>query len=149
MPQRALLTAIGMLVVNEAFSSALLDDLAARATEPAIAAVLATIRGDEAGHATFGLRYVRVAVDRFDGDVIPYVQTVLQQSAEAQLAAGAPLLEAIPPERRRLESHPEPELARWGLMSPVREALVKREAWRARLQPALAAFDLAVAPRGA
>lgn len=140
--QRALGTAVSMLAVNETVSVALIEDLRARATHPVIRAVLGATLADEDTHGDFGWAYVAASLGRFDAEGRAY----------AAACAGAALTPLVDPARarvavmaaelRQLSRWPEPELARWGLRSPEREALVVLAAVEERVVPRLRALGI-------
>ena len=141
MPERALATAISMVLINERISVAFISDLAARCETPAVKHVLDATLADEDGHGDFGRAYVEKSLARFPISSLPawrhlVTQTLLphRRSAEAALAD-------VPEASRRLDAWPEPERAALGLFSPQRQALVFRAAEAALLDD-LAALGL-------
>lgn len=133
MVQRALGTAITMLLVNETISVAYLTDLAARCTDPVIGAVLRATVEDEEGHEAFGFEYVKRALNRFAPSTLPDWQALTRKA----LAPHHRWAEAIDPEWRD-----EPELVALGLFSPQRQAAVFRQVWAEVLGPRLATLQL-------
>ncbi|MCB9540023.1 MAG: ferritin-like domain-containing protein [Myxococcales bacterium] len=138
--QRAMGTAISMLVVNETLSVGYLDDLARRAGDGVCGHVVRAILGDEAGHGA--------------GDV-PLVERTLAACSPAERAEWAAFTEAcvrphlrraedalagVPPAERVLED--EPAHAALGLFTPRRQALVLARTWRETLRPRLVALGL-------
>jgi hypothetical protein len=64
--ERALATAVSMLAVSEAVSTALIEDLRDRCRHPTVRAVLAATLADEDTHRDYGWAYVRASLGRFD-----------------------------------------------------------------------------------
>lgn len=133
MVQRALGTAITMLLVNETISVAYLTDLAQRCTDPVIGAVLRATVEDEEGHEAFGFEYVRHAMSRFAPSTLPDWQALTRRALEPHHAWA----ESIEPEWRD-----EPDLVALGLFSPQRQAAVFRTVWAEVLGPRLATLQL-------
>ncbi len=138
--QRAMGTAISMLVVNETLSVGYLDDLAGRAGDGVCGQVVRAILGDEAEHGA--------------GDV-PLVGRTLAACTPAERAEWVAFTEAcvrphlrraedalagVPPAERVLED--EPAHAALGLFTPRRQALVLARTWRETLRPRLVALGL-------
>jgi len=146
---RALGTAVTMLAVSETISVAFIRDLQARCEEPALRAVLDATLADEDEHEDFGWAYIELALERGD--------EVAGSKAEARRYAREMASAALAPHRRMIEqhaaslrgaerdlaAHAEPELARWALFGPVRQALVAERALREVVVPRLRALDLA------
>lgn len=133
MVQRALGTAITMLVVNETISVAYLTDLATRCTDPVVGAVLRATVEDEAGHDAYGIEYVRGSLARFATATLNDWRALTRRALE--------------PHHRWAESidaawRDEPELVALGLFSPERQAAVFNRVWAEVLAPRLAALQL-------
>lgn len=133
MVQRALGTAITMLLVNETISVAYLTDLAERCTDPVIGAVLRATVEDEEGHEAYGFEYVRHALRRFAPSTLPDWRALTRRA----LAPHHAWAESIEPEWRD-----EPALVALGLFSPQRQAAVFRTVWADVLGPRLATLQL-------
>jgi hypothetical protein len=142
MAQRALTTAITMLLINETLSVALLEDLRQRATHPAIAAVLEATLTDEDTHEAFGTHYVKASLARFDEDGRAWARALTRASIEGHRASARSRLGSLSPALETRNAHPEPELAHWGLMSPTREAIIVLETLEQRLAPRLVTLGL-------
>lgn len=140
--QRALGTAVTMLAVNETVSVALIEDLQARATHPVIRAVLDATLSDEGEHGDFGWAYVEASLGRFDGEGRDYARACAQSALEGLVGPARERIAGLAEGERALERWAEPELARWGLRSPEREALVIVEAIERRVMPRLAALGI-------
>ncbi len=143
MAQRALATAITMLLINETLSVALLEDLRTRATHPAITAVLEATLTDEDTHEAFGTQYVKASLARFDDEGRAWARALASEALGAHIADAEMKLASIPASSRDLSPQPEPELAQWGLMSPIREALVVLGTIEQNLLPRLRSLELA------
>lgn len=141
MPERALTTAIGMLLINETLSTAFIRDLAARCTHPAVRHVLTATLADEDGHGDFGRAYVARALGRFPRSTLPSWRHLVRQTLEPHRKNAARALADVPPAEQHLDAHPEPARAALGLFTPVRQALVFRAAEPA-LYETLRALDL-------
>lgn len=133
MVQRALGTAITMLLVNETISVAYLTDLAERCTDPVVGAVLRATVADEADHDAFGFEYVRLALSRFAPSTLPDWRALARR--------------ALAPHHRWAEGitarwRDEPALVALGLFSPERQAAVFRRVWTEVLGPRLTALQL-------
>jgi hypothetical protein len=142
MAQRALVTAISMLLVNETISVALIGDLAARATHPTIRAVLKATMTDETTHQQFGWHYVAASLRRFDAAGRAYAARITAYALEGHLAPARNLVASLPTERQTLNAWHEPDFARYGLMSRPREALIKLQLHQRFLAPRLQALGL-------
>lgn len=139
---RALATAISMLAVNETCSVAFIQDLHARCDHPVIRAVLHATAGDEEGHEAFGWTYLQRSLARYPIASLPVWRAIARDALAPLERNYDPVLASLPPDRRHLDHHPEPELVRWGLTSPTRQALVF-DATRTTLRARLAALGLA------
>jgi len=142
MPQRALTTAIQMLAANETLSVAFIEDLRARCDNPAVERVLGATVADEEGHQAFGWTYVEKSLARFPASTMPSWQRLADQALAPHRDTAERILAEVPPAARRLDAHPEPELAALGLFSPIRQALVFRRCYEDDLRPKLAALGL-------
>lgn len=121
MPERALATAISMLAINETISNALVADLLDRCDHEPIRRVLAATTEDEAEHGDFGWDYVTASLARFDPPSMPHWRALVARVLEPHQAFLA-AVKAGEGESGRPED--ERDLARFGLFSPGREAMV-------------------------
>ncbi len=142
--QRALGTAVSMLLVSETLSVALIEDLRARCSHPTLRAVLDATLADETEHDAFGWHYVRTSLSRFDQAGVEFARLCAETALEPHLADVARVVGRLAAPERRLEAWPEPELAALGLMSDERQALVLRRAIDDVLLPRLR--ELGIAP---
>lgn len=142
MAQRALVTAISMLLINETISVALIGDLAARATHPTIRAVLRATMADETTHQQFGWAYVAASLRRFDQAGREYAARITSYALEGHLEPARTVLASLPTERQTLSAWTEPDFAYYGLMSRPREALIKLQLHQRFLAPRLRALGL-------
>jgi hypothetical protein len=135
MVQRALATALTMLVVNETISVAWLRDLAARCQDPVVGAVLQATVADEEAHDTYGLDYARQALARFDARTRPAWQGLVQRALNPhqRWAERVPDAPDDPDEQAQVDL---------GLFSPQRQARVLRQTWRDVLGPRLVDLGL-------
>ncbi|MFO0745027.1 MAG: diiron oxygenase [Myxococcota bacterium] len=140
--QRALGTAVSMLVVSETISVALIEDLRRRATHPTVRAVLERTLRDEDAHDDFGWAYLEASLARFGDDGRGYARVVAETTLAPHLGEIEAMRAALPRELQHLERWPEPELAAFGVMGRERQALVKRAVIAERLAPRLAALGL-------
>ncbi|MFW5876400.1 MAG: ferritin-like domain-containing protein [Myxococcota bacterium] len=141
LPERALHTALTMLVINETLSVAFIRDLAGRCDEPAIRRVLEETAGDETGHEAFGWTYVERSLTRFPDSTRSAWRELVRRTFEPHERMATPILERLPADRRQLGAWPDRERANLGLFSPERQALVYQAA-RDGLRRRLAALDL-------
>ncbi|MDQ2643283.1 MAG: ferritin-like domain-containing protein [Myxococcota bacterium] len=139
---RALVTAVTMLAINETISVAYITDLAERCTQPAIATVLREIIADEATHDAYGWSYIRRAVPLASERLQRELPTLLKATIAPHDAMADRVLEQVPPERRALEAWPDPDEIELGLFSQPRQALVYLRARDELLLPALARHGL-------
>ncbi len=142
MAERALATAISMLLINETVSVAFIEDLAARCTVPAVQHVLSATVADEDGHSDFGRTYVKKSLARFPIASLPAWRHLVAQTLLPHQQHAARALAEVPADQQRLDAWPEPERAALGLFSPVRQALVYQAA-EARLLADLRGLGLA------
>jgi hypothetical protein len=141
MAQRALCTAISMLAISETLSVGFIEDLARRCDHPIIGQVLQRTLADEDTHHAFGWTYVEASLERFSGGMALW-RTVAQHTLEPHLQSEAAAMETLRPEQRHLDAWPEPDLARAGLLSREREALVFRRTYDQVLAPKLRRLGL-------
>ncbi|HJL18262.1 MAG TPA: ferritin-like domain-containing protein [Sandaracinaceae bacterium LLY-WYZ-13_1] len=137
MAERALTTAIQMLAINETISVAFIEDLHARCDDPAVARVLGATVADEEGHQDLGWAYVSQSLARFPDETLRDWRHLVETTLEPHRAQAERILREVPEAERRLDAHPEPELAALGLFSPVRQALVFERVWETSLEPRL------------
>jgi hypothetical protein len=141
-PERALATAITMLGVNETISTAIIGDLLERCDYEPIRAVLRATIADENTHGAFGWDYIRASLQRFDRESRPHWRRLAAQALAPHRVLAERALAALPPEQRTLEAFPETGRARFGLLSPVRQALLFERTFRTVLAPKLRELDL-------
>lgn len=134
---RALVTALTMLAVNETLSVAYISDLAERCTQPVIAGVLREIIADESTHDTYGWNYIRAAIPKASGELRAAIPSILRAAIQPHDAAADRALAEIPRERHTLDAWPDTAEVALGLFSPARQALVYRRAREGVLIPAL------------
>ena len=142
MPERALTTALSMLVVNETVSVGFIEDLRARCTAPSLRMVLDETLSDEDGHRDFGWTYVRDSMQRFPHAALASWRKVVEHALAPHLRRASELLSALPPGRRTLEAWPDDDRAPLALFSPQRQALVFERTVRETLWPRLRALEL-------
>lgn len=142
MAQRALVTAISMLLINETISVALISDLVARATHPTIKAVLHATIADEAEHQDFGWAYVAASLQRFDTAGRDYAREVTEFALESHLGPAHEIVAGLPAAYQSLSAWAEPDFAHYALMSAEREALIKVQLYQRFLAPRLKTLGL-------
>lgn len=142
LPERAMATALTMLCINETLSVGFIEDLRARCHQPALRAVLDATLADEGEHEDYGWAYVEVALQRFPASTRKDWRHLVGLTLAPHQEMARRALASLPPERRGLEAHPEPELAEWGLHSPARLALVFERTFHERVAPRLRKLEL-------
>lgn len=140
--ERALHTAIAMLLVSETLSVGFLEDLRARCTQPAVRAVLDATLADEGEHDAFGIAYVRESLRRFPQSALRDWRHLVRLTLRPHREAAARALSDVPAMRRSLDAFPDEDRAPWGLFSPPRQALVFERTLRDVLEPRLRALGL-------
>lgn len=141
-PERALSTAITMLAVNESISTAIIRDLLERCDYPPLRRVLEATVADEATHGDFGWNYVASSLARFDRPSLPYWRSLTLQALTPHRDFATRALAGVPAEQRSLSADAELELARHGLISPRRQALLFEKALADDIGPRLRGLDL-------
>lgn len=144
-PERALSTAITMLVVNESISTAIIRDLLERCDYEPVRRVLQATVEDEATHGNFGWDYVTASLARFDAESRSYWRRLTLQALQPHREFAARVLANAPAERRSWRTTDELELARYGLMSAQRQALLFERTFAAELAPRLQPLGLLTA----
>ncbi len=142
MPERALTTAISMLLINETISVAFVEDLAARCTDDAVRRVLDATVADEEGHQEFGWEYVRQALRRFPPSTMKDWRHLVQTTLAPHRSQVERILAPLPTGERDLDAYPETERAALGLFSPTRQALVFERCFEGVLGPRLSELEL-------
>jgi len=142
MGERALNTAITMLLVSETFSVGFITDLQSRCDHPVIGAVLDATVADEADHEAYGRDYVRASLKRFPASTRPQWRKLTQQVVDRYRSRSDEVLAGVPGDRRDLDAWPEPELVHLGLHGQERLALVMEKTWRETLAPQLVELEL-------
>jgi len=140
--ERALATALSMLVVNETLSVAYISDLRDRCPDPFIQTVLARTVADEAEHEGFGWAYVERALARFPIASLPVWRDIVASALAPQRLWAEPILARLPADRRTLDAWPDHALVALGLFSAERQALVYDRCVREQLAPRLRALAL-------
>ena len=124
MGERALNTAISMLLVSETLSVGFITDLQQRCHHPVIRAVLDATVEDEADHEAYGVEYVRASLKRFPASTRPQWRNLAGEVVSRYRASADAILAGLGPTERTLDAWPEPELVALGLHSQQRQALV-------------------------
>ena len=137
MGERALNTAISMLLVSETFSVGFIADLQTRCEQPVIRAVLDATLEDEGEHESFGRDYIAASLKRFPSSTLSQWRKLAQEVVAGYQSKADAVLSQLGPDQRALDAWPEPELVALGLLSPQRQALVQQRTWRETLAPAL------------
>jgi hypothetical protein len=140
--ERALSTAITMLAVNESISTAIIRDLLERCDYPPLRRVLEATVADEATHEDFGWNYVASSLQRFDRPSLSYWRSLTLQALAPHQEFATRMLATVPAEKQTLSADPELALARYGLISPQRQALLFQKAFADDLAPRLRGLDL-------
>jgi len=141
-PERALSTAITMLVVNESISTAIIRDLLARCDYQPVQRVLQATVEDEDTHGNFGWDYVGASLARFDHQSRSYWRRLTLQALEPHRTFAARTLSGVSAAERSLGAGEELELARYGLLSPRRQALLFERTLALEIGPRLRELDL-------
>lgn len=141
-PERALSTAITMLVANESISTAIIRDLLERCDYAPVRRVLQATVEDEATHESFGWDYVAASLGRFDAGGRSHWRRLTLQALEPHRDFAARVLSNLPAEVRTLRSNDELDLARYGLMTPQRQALLFERTYAVELRPRLEPLGL-------
>jgi hypothetical protein len=139
---RAHATALTMLVINETISTTLIEDLVARCPEPAIRQVLVATSSDEDTHRDLGWAFLDRLLESSSKSQRAALPELVQLTLAPHERACLLALEKISPECRRLDSFKEPHMARLGLLSMERQALLYQQARDERLAPGLRARKL-------
>ena len=142
MGERALNTAISMLLISETFSVGFITDLQERCEEPLVRSVLDATLADEDEHADYGVSYVRASLKRFPPSSIPQWRELARQVVHRYRSQSDAILAQVPDGKRNLSDWPEPELVALGLHSNERQALVMEDTWRKTLAPQLMELEL-------
>lgn len=142
MPQRALVSAINMLAINETLSVGFVEDLNARCKDPVVKAVLAATCEDEEGHQDFGWSYVERSLERFPADAMGTWREVVQQTLAPHRRSVDRTLAEVPASERDLDAWPDAELVDLGLFSPQRQALVWQRTFQQKVAPRLMKLGL-------
>ena len=142
MAERAMVTGISMLLINETISSAYIQDLADRVTDPVVHAVLHTILADEDSHHDYGWSYVQGSLTRFNPESVETWRQTARHALQPHFDSARQALAQVDPTRQHLDAWLEPELAQLGLASPARQALVFQQCWTETLRPRLQGLGL-------
>jgi len=141
-PQRALISAITMLAINETLSVGFVEDLAARCQDPVVGAVLRATCEDEETHQDFGWDYIRMSLARFDTNGRRMAKKIAAQALEPHRRVVEPRLDDIPVTKQHLDAWPDEEQVRLGLFSPQRQVLVWKKTYEEMVAPKLRELDL-------
>lgn len=133
--ERAMHTALTMLVVNETISTALIADLRTRCDTPAARFVIDATLADEDTHGKWGIAYARAALRRFPASTKPQWRQLVATTL-------APHQQFAATKQGALADFPEPTLAALGLSSAERQAHVVDAALRGPVRSALELLDL-------
>jgi len=142
--QRAVMTAVTMLLVSESLSVAVIEDLRVRCENPPIRAVLDALVGDEAEHEQHGLDFVRGSLARSPPAALPGWRDIAQKALEPRLSQQRAIVASLPTAKQTRDAWPEPELVALGLMGPERQAIVYVDAYERVLAPRLRDVGLLV-----
>jgi hypothetical protein len=142
MGERALNTAITMLLVSETLSVGFITDLQERCEHPVIRAVLDATVEDEADHEAYGREYVRASLKRFPASTRPQWRKLVGEVVSRYRTQADQVLAGMSDAERTLDAWPERELVALGLHSPQRQALVLERTWRETLAPTLVGLEL-------
>jgi hypothetical protein len=140
--ERALNTAITMLLVSETLSVGYIEDLQARCHQPMIRAVLDATLEDEEAHEGFGFDYVEASLRRFPRSTLTQWRNLTSEACAMYRTQADAVLADVKPEHRDLEAWPEPELVELGLHSRQRLALLFERTWKTKLAPRLTDLGL-------
>jgi len=140
--ERALASAISMLLINETFSVDYITDLAARCDHPEIGAVLGSICGEEEGHRDFGVRLTGALLEREPASQRPHWRRFARRLVAQHLDRADTAIRAAGDACPTLEELVEPQLARLGLISSLRLALICRRTWNTSLKATLESLGL-------
>ena len=141
-PERALSTAITMLVVNESISTAIIRDLLNRCDYEPVRRVLQATVEDEATHGNFGWDYVAASLARFDRESRPHWRHLTAQALQPHQDLAAQVLSSLSITERSLDADVELERARFGLISAKRQALLFERTFALDLAPRLRQLEL-------
>lgn len=144
MPERALHTAIAMLLVSETISAGFIADLAERCAEPAVKTVLEATIEDADTHDEFAVAYVREALKRFHPDTLSAWRALVDRLLAPHREMTDKMLADVPAEKRTLENFPDEAEAALGVFSKERQALIFQRTVREQLEPKLR--DLGIWP---
>jgi len=142
MGERALNTAISMLLISETFSLGFITDLQERCSHPVIRGVLDATLADEDDHADYGVSYVRASMKRFPASTRPQWRELAQKVVHRYRSQADSALSGVAHEMRDLSKWPEPELVALGLHGQERQALVMEKTWKEVLAPQLMELEL-------
>ncbi|MCA9667274.1 MAG: hypothetical protein KC503_16860 [Myxococcales bacterium] len=140
--ERALIVGINMLAINETISTCYIRDLHQRCDHPVLSQVLGATVADEEAHHEFGWSYIEASIARFDDDARALWRNVTAHALREHFADAETVLARVPPEQRRLDAWPEPELAHAGLLGFERQSLLFERVYEEELGPKLTALGL-------
>ncbi len=142
MPERALHTAIAMLLVSETLSTGFIADLVERCSEPAVRIVLEATIEDAETHDEFTMGYVREALKRFHPDTLPAWRGLVDRLLAPHRQMVEKMLADVPVEKRVLDAFPDTAEAALGIFSKERRALFFQRTLAERLEPRLRELSL-------
>lgn len=140
--ERALNTAITMLLVSETLSVGYIEDLQMRCHQPVIRSVLDATLEDEEAHEGFGFDYVEASLRRFPRSTLSQWRHLTSEACGIYRDQAEAVLADIPESQRDLEAWPEPDLVELGLHSRQRLALLFERTWKSKLAPRLTDLGL-------
>lgn len=141
--ERALHTAITMLLVNETISVGFIEDLHARCTNPPIQRVLAATLGDETQHETFGFEYVARGLSHYGENARNDFRHLVSLTLRPHEENAERILAKVPLDKQTLDAWPDTDRVKFGLLSQERQALLYRRTLHTKLLPALQKLGLA------
>ncbi|MBK8170755.1 MAG: ferritin-like domain-containing protein [Sandaracinaceae bacterium] len=143
--ERALHTAITMMLINETVSVGFIQDLEARCQTPSIKRVLTATLGDESAHEQFGYDYVKRGLAHYGPIALNDFRHLVALALAPHEGGARRALQNVPEEKCTLEAWPDTQRISLGLFSPERQALVYQRTYREVLAPKLLALGLIAA----
>jgi hypothetical protein len=140
--ERAVGSAITMLLVNETLSVAFIRDLQERCHNLPVRSILEATLADESTHGEFGWDFVSGALPRFPHSACVQWRALAQAALRPHREAAERIVETIPTDRRTLAAWPDTDRVALGLFSPQRQALVAQQAIHEQLLPRLRRLEL-------
>jgi hypothetical protein len=143
MLERAVGSAITMLLVSETLSVAFIRDLHARCENPPVRSILEATLADEDTHGEFGWDFVAQALPHFSEASRVHWRALAQSTLRSHQNVANRIVEALPSDRRTLAAWPDADRIALGLFSEQRQALVALRAIGEELLPRLRRLALA------